>query len=77
MRRDLIALHVRDALGGACCVDRQDRPAGRRRGLLDVEREEARRVRARFAAGTGAIVPVLVPDSAGQYDGHVWSSSER
>jgi len=69
LRRDLVALRVREVLGDAriALVDDID-PAAVDAVLLDVERDMARRVRAHFGADAGAIVPVVGPDADGAYD---------
>jgi len=37
--------------------------------LLDVDADDARRVRALFAEAPGPIVPIVAPDADGRYDG--------
>ncbi|MEO8306249.1 MAG: bifunctional proline dehydrogenase/L-glutamate gamma-semialdehyde dehydrogenase PutA [Betaproteobacteria bacterium] len=69
MRRDLNALRVREILDDprVVLVDRIDASAVDA-VLLDTGHDEAHRVRANFAASTGAIVPIIVPDADGGYD---------
>ncbi len=69
VKRDLVALRVREVLGNAriTVVDRIE-PGAVDAVLLDVDDDEARRVRAHFAAATGAIVPIIVPGADGSYD---------
>jgi RHH-type proline utilization regulon transcriptional repressor/proline dehydrogenase/delta 1-pyrroline-5-carboxylate dehydrogenase len=69
LRRDLNALRVREVVDDPriVLVDRID-PSAVDAVLLDTGRDEARRVRANFAAATGAIVPIIVPSADGGYD---------
>ena len=70
LRRDPVSLRVGKSIGGAriAFADALD-PAAIDAVLLDTDRDEARRVRSLFAAAPGRIVPIVVPDAHGKYDG--------
>ena len=67
--RDAAALRLRERLGDARIVvaDELD-PSAVDAVLLDVDRNDARRVRSVFAAAPGRIVPVVAPGGDGSYD---------
>ena len=67
--RDAAASRVRASLGDARVVvaDELD-PSAVDAVLLDVDENDARRVRGVFAAAPGRIVPIIVPDADGRYD---------
>jgi RHH-type proline utilization regulon transcriptional repressor/proline dehydrogenase/delta 1-pyrroline-5-carboxylate dehydrogenase len=69
LRRDLISLRVREVLGDRriVLVDRIE-PAAVDAVLLATNRDDARRVRAKFAVADGAIVPIVVANPEGRYD---------
>jgi RHH-type proline utilization regulon transcriptional repressor/proline dehydrogenase/delta 1-pyrroline-5-carboxylate dehydrogenase len=71
LRRDPASLRVRDALGDArIALTGEIDPSAVDVLLLDVGPDEARRVRAKFAAAAGGIVPIVVPAAGG---GHDWT----
>jgi RHH-type proline utilization regulon transcriptional repressor/proline dehydrogenase/delta 1-pyrroline-5-carboxylate dehydrogenase len=67
--RDPLSVRVGKGIGGAriTFADELD-PAAIDAVLLDVDRNDARRVRGVFAAAPGRIVPIVVPDAQGKYD---------
>ena len=67
--RDPLSIRVGKGIGGAriAFADELD-PAAIDAVLLDVDRNDARRVRGVFAAAPGRIVPIVVPDAHGKYD---------
>jgi len=67
--RDPLSVRVGKGIGGAriTFADELD-PAAIDAVLLDVDRNDARRVRGVFAAAPGRIVPIVVPDAHGKYD---------
>jgi len=67
--RDPVSIRVGKSIGGAriTFADALD-PAVIDAVLLDVDRNDARRVRAVFAEAPGRIVPIVVPDAHGKYD---------
>jgi RHH-type proline utilization regulon transcriptional repressor/proline dehydrogenase/delta 1-pyrroline-5-carboxylate dehydrogenase len=69
LRRDLVSLRVREVLADRriVLVDRIE-PAAVDAVLLAVEREDAQRVRSKFAVADGAIVPIIVADPGNGYD---------
>jgi len=67
--RDPVSIRVGKNIGGPriAFADALD-PAAIDAVLLDVDRNDARRVRAVFAGAPGRIVPIAVPDADGKYD---------
>jgi RHH-type proline utilization regulon transcriptional repressor/proline dehydrogenase/delta 1-pyrroline-5-carboxylate dehydrogenase len=67
--RDPLSIRVGKGIGGARIkfADELD-PAAVDAVLLDVDRNDARRVRGMFAAAPGRIIPIVVPDAHGKYD---------
>jgi RHH-type proline utilization regulon transcriptional repressor/proline dehydrogenase/delta 1-pyrroline-5-carboxylate dehydrogenase len=67
--RDPVSIRIGKGIGGAriTFADALD-PAAIDAVLLDVDRNDARRVRGVFAAAPGKIVPIVVPDAHGKYD---------
>ena len=69
LRRDFDSLRVREILGDGriALVDKFD-PAAIDALLQERSGERARRLRAQFAAATGALVPIVAADASGHYD---------
>ncbi len=69
LRRDPVSMRVGKSIGGSRIghVDALD-PAAVDALLLDVDRDDARRVRRLFADAAGKIVPIVTPDANGRYD---------
>jgi RHH-type proline utilization regulon transcriptional repressor/proline dehydrogenase/delta 1-pyrroline-5-carboxylate dehydrogenase len=67
--RDPVSIRVGKGIGGAriTYADALD-PAAIDVVLLDVDPNDARRVRGVFAVAPGRIVPIVVPDAHGKYD---------
>jgi RHH-type proline utilization regulon transcriptional repressor/proline dehydrogenase/delta 1-pyrroline-5-carboxylate dehydrogenase len=67
--RDPVSLRVRANLGrGRIVLAEALDPSAVDAVMLDADRDQARRVRAQFAAAPGSIVPVIAPDPEGRYD---------
>jgi RHH-type transcriptional regulator, proline utilization regulon repressor / proline dehydrogenase / delta 1-pyrroline-5-carboxylate dehydrogenase len=67
--RDPVSLRVRESLGRGRIVLAEALDASAVDAvMLDTDRDQARRVRAQFAAAPGSILPVIVPDPEGRYD---------
>jgi len=67
--RDPLSVRIGKSMSGEriTFADELD-PAAIDAVLLDVDRNDARRVRGVFAAAPGKIVPIVVPDAHGNYD---------